>query len=67
MLIKVFGRWINPDKIEYLSENDIYDEDSTTAFINYETDAVRFEKKTADELAEEINKQIKEQANGSMD
>ena len=60
MLIKVFGEWINPDHVVGLSQEK--DKDGTNYilinFINNGTN--RINHKTECEVAEEINKQIKE-------
>lgn len=51
MLIKVFDKWINPDRILYLKK----DTDALAIFTDGGTAA--FEGKTIEELAEEIGKQ----------
>ena len=58
MLIKVFGGdWINPDKITYLRSFDS-DDVVFTVIEMEDLKSSRFEGKTQDEVAEEINRQI---------
>lgn len=60
MLIKVFGNWINPNLIEYLkyeAESSIGHESTCIIFTQ---SYLRFVGRKPDELADEINKQIKE-------
>jgi hypothetical protein len=55
MLIKVFGKWTNPAKILGLTADD----NGTT--LHYGVNCiVRIEGKSPDEVAQEINRQIKE-------
>jgi len=67
MLIKVFGKWINPERISFLRNN--YDDNNVNteihfhgvtvdAAFNYHYNDVFIRNKTQDEVAEEINNQI---------
>jgi len=59
MLIKVFGIWINPDLI-YTLNTTRHECIASCNVFNKDDRYIRFSGKTADEVAQEINRQIKE-------
>ena len=61
MLIKVFGIWLMAQNINYLH----YDEEQNLCAIIIRDSAPRVTEKTCDEVAEEINRQIRESNNNT--
>jgi hypothetical protein len=63
MLINVFGKWINPERIEYLKDCTNYQNSPNQCYITaimYNGCYVEIYHKTGVEVAAEINKQLKE-------
>lgn len=61
MLIKVFGKWVNPDQIKYLeagSELGLVSGDTYITFNGETEDHIRIIEKTPDEVGKEINATI---------
>jgi len=66
MLIKVFGKWINSTSIACIDDWDL--KDKRVASINFtSSEYIRFDGKTGDELAQEINRQIRETTRHATD
>ena len=61
MLIEVFGEWINPDNIAYLRYRYNSNSDTLIMFTGFNDDenSLGFSDKTPDEIAEEINRQLR--------